>query len=393
MVVGVVSPLALYPAPFTDNCVIVSVDVPVFDNVKFCDFVCPSTTLPKSKLAGETFSPACVPVPLNTIVTGEPALLATVMLPAAFPAEAGANRTARVAVCAGFNVAGAVTPLTLYPAPAATTLLICSAALPVFVNVIFCEALLPAATLPKLRLVGFAVNCPAGAVVPVPLSAMVNGDPVASLATKTLPLAFPAAVGANFALTVALCEGFNVTGVETPLTLKPVPAAITLLILTATVPEFVNIIFCDALLPTDTLEKFRLVGFAVNCPKAAVVPVPLKLMFAVGVLGSLVVRVRPPDTTPAAAGVNVTTTGTVCPALIVFGVAIPLMLNSAPFSVIIETVKSAAPVFPMTKLAAPLEPTLTVPKSSALVFNDNCGCDVVMVPARLTTPGVAPAPP
>lgn len=72
--------------------------VPVLVRVKFCDFVCPSTILPKSKVAGEMLSPGCVPAPLSAIVTGDPALLVTVMVPEALPADAGANFTARVAV-------------------------------------------------------------------------------------------------------------------------------------------------------------------------------------------------------------------------------------------------------------------------------------------------------
>lgn len=45
-VAGVFSPLALYPAPVTVSCAIVSAAVPVLVSVKLCDFVSPSTTLP-----------------------------------------------------------------------------------------------------------------------------------------------------------------------------------------------------------------------------------------------------------------------------------------------------------------------------------------------------------
>ena len=43
------------------------------------------------------------------------------MLPVAFPVAVGANLTASVAVAEGFNVNGAVTPLTLNPVPASVT--------------------------------------------------------------------------------------------------------------------------------------------------------------------------------------------------------------------------------------------------------------------------------
>ena len=77
----------------------------------------------------------------------------------------------------------------------------------------FCEALLPVATLPKFRLVGLVLNWPAAAAVAVPVSAIVNGDPVALLVTVMDTVALPAAVGANFTLSVALCDGLIVAGV------------------------------------------------------------------------------------------------------------------------------------------------------------------------------------
>lgn len=179
----------------------------------------------------------------------------------------------------------------------------------------------------------------------------------------------------------------------TPPTLKPAPAAAMLVICTAIVPEFVKVILCEALLPTDTLENVRLVGLAVNCPTGAVDPVPLSVMVAVGVFGSLLVKVMLPEAGPDAAGVNVTVTGTVCPAIIVFGVAMPVIAKSAPLRVIMEMVKSPVPVLLIAKFAVPLEATVTVPKSREAGFTDNCGCAAVIVPERLTTPGVEPESP
>ena len=347
--------------------------MPVFVSVKFWEIVCPSTTLPKLNVVGETFSPACVPVPFNVIVAEAPALFATVMLPVAFPAAVGANFTASVAVAEGFNVNGAVTPLTLNPAPASVTPVICRAAFPVFVKVMFCEALLPTATLPKLKLFVLAVNCPTGAVVADPDNPIVSGEPAASLATVMLPVAFPVTLGANFTASVAFSDAFSVTGAVTPLTLNPLPAALILVIWTAAVPVFVTVTFCVALLPTDTLEKLKLVGLAVNCPSIAVVPVPDKPIVAVGVFGSLLVIAMLPVTAPAVVGAKLATTGTDWPALIVFGVAIPLIPNSAPFSVITETVKSAPPLLAITRFAVPFWPTVTLPKSTVLGLTEICG--------------------
>ena len=83
-------------------------------------------------------------------------------------------------------------------------LVICTATVPVLVSVMFCEVLLPVDTVPKLKLVGFATNCPVAVVDPVPLRAIVSGDPLALLATVMLPVTAPVAVGANFTARVAV---------------------------------------------------------------------------------------------------------------------------------------------------------------------------------------------
>ena len=64
----------------------------MFVSVIDCDPLFPTWTLPKLTLVGVAVSVACVPVPLNTIVAGEPgALLVMEMLPLALPAVVGAN--------------------------------------------------------------------------------------------------------------------------------------------------------------------------------------------------------------------------------------------------------------------------------------------------------------
>ena len=72
-------------------------------------------------------------------------------------------------------------------------------ALPGFDRVNVCELLVPIMTLEKLALVGVTVN--AGWTL-VPLSEIVAGELEALLATKTLPVTLPVAVGANDTLSV-----------------------------------------------------------------------------------------------------------------------------------------------------------------------------------------------
>lgn len=70
-------------------------------------------------------------------------------------------------------------------------------------------------TLPKLRLEGLAVRSPG--VTPVPVSPTVRGELEASDVIVTLPLADPAAWGANATVKVVLCELASVKGAVMPL--------------------------------------------------------------------------------------------------------------------------------------------------------------------------------
>jgi hypothetical protein len=55
------------------------------------------------------------------------------------------------------------------------------------------------------------------AVTPVPVRAIVAGEPVALLVTVTLPGKLPVVVGLKITLSVVLCVGVSVTGVLAPL--------------------------------------------------------------------------------------------------------------------------------------------------------------------------------
>ncbi len=91
-------------------------------------------------------------------------------------------------------------------------------AVPEFVRVMDLDPLLPTATLPKLTLVGLAESCPCR---PVPLSAMVAGDPGALLLTEMAPEVLPADAGAYCTANVTLTPALIVWGKPSPLTLNP----------------------------------------------------------------------------------------------------------------------------------------------------------------------------
>jgi hypothetical protein len=102
--------------------------------------------------------------------------------------------------------------------------------------------------------------------VALPLKAIVSGEPGALLAIETLPLAAPAAVGANFTVNDALEFALMVWGALSPLMLNPVPVTLAAEIVTEAVPLLVSVIFCVALLPTFTFPKLKLAGLADSCP-------------------------------------------------------------------------------------------------------------------------------
>jgi hypothetical protein len=93
------------------------------------------------------------------MVAGEfVALLATTRLPVTLPADVGSKLAFKVAVCPGARTVPENKPLALKPVPEVLTLEIVTLELPEFVTV---TAIVPpesTSTLPKLRLIGLALN-------------------------------------------------------------------------------------------------------------------------------------------------------------------------------------------------------------------------------------------
>src|SRR6185369_14395212 len=99
------------------------------------------------------------------------------------------------------------------------------AAPPVLLSTSDLVLLLPTCTLPKLRLVGFALIVPGETAVPDRDTVRDGFD--ASLVTVSVPVGVPAAVGANTTLNDVLAPAASVNGAVTPLTLYPAPVADT----------------------------------------------------------------------------------------------------------------------------------------------------------------------
>jgi hypothetical protein len=103
--------VALLPAPMVDDEMLptlkpvpetlipetVTLAVPVFLSVTVCELEAPAVMLPNEMLDGEAATAPCAPVPDSAMVTLG-ALLLTVTLPDALPADVGSNATLSVAV-------------------------------------------------------------------------------------------------------------------------------------------------------------------------------------------------------------------------------------------------------------------------------------------------------
>jgi hypothetical protein len=144
-----------------------------------------------------------------------------VKVPLAAPAAVGAKMALKVVDCPALRVTGMFGPVRLNPLPDAAALDTVIVAPPVFVTPT--ETVLPVftVTLPKLAPLGFAVREPGAS--PVPESARLSGDPVASDTIASVALAAPAAAGAKFTLKGTLWFAASVVGRVSPLTEKPLP--------------------------------------------------------------------------------------------------------------------------------------------------------------------------
>ena len=94
--------------------------------------------------------------------------------------------------------------------------------------------------------------------------------------------------------------------------LKPVPLALTAVMLALPVPEFVMVTFCVALLPTFTVPNATVAGVALMEPWP---PVPLRATVALAVeLPRLAAIETPPVALPPAVGVNLAVKMVLAPA-------------------------------------------------------------------------------
>ena len=208
----------------------------------------------------------CVPVPDKVIVAGEfVALLAMLTLaPLTTPGVVGANVTVNVADWPGVRIVPFDTPMALKPTPATVAPEIVTFAFPLFVTEADCDVLVPSLTLPNARLVGLVTSDKVGDD-PVPVRLIVSGDGVPLVVRLMVPVTAVPDDGVKTALNVALPPAAIVVEVERPVWLKPAPVTVISENVSVAFPLFLRTMGCELLLPTVTVPKLTLVGFAEIC--------------------------------------------------------------------------------------------------------------------------------
>ena len=132
---GVVIPLRVNPVPLAAAAEIVTLEPPVFVIFSVNDWLLPTVTLPKLRLAGlGDRDPAESPVPDRGMLrVGFVPFDVIVTVPLALPAAEGVNVTLKLVLAPAVNVTGVVIPLKVKPVPLTATLEIVTDEPPVFV--------------------------------------------------------------------------------------------------------------------------------------------------------------------------------------------------------------------------------------------------------------------
>lgn len=166
--------------------------------------------------------------------------------------------------------------------------------------------------------------------------------------------------GVKTTLKVNACPGASVRGRVIPVVLKPLPLDVTAEMVTVAVPVLVSVTLCDALLPTVTFPKDRLVGLTLSLRFR---PRPLRET-NVGEFVAALATDTLPDTVFSSAGENWAEKVPVCPGARLRGKATPLMLKPVPLTLAWVTTRFELPVLVRLTVCVLLLPTITSPKAT-----------------------------
>ena len=118
---------------------------------------------------------------------------------------------------------------------------------PAAVSVTVALLLVPTATLPKFKVLVLEASDPAE--TPVPARAIFRYERKSFVAIVMPPLTLPAAVGVKATLKVTLWPLFRLKGRLRPFKANPWPVKVACEMVTAELPEFVNVSYCLWLWP------------------------------------------------------------------------------------------------------------------------------------------------
>ena len=150
------------------------------------------------------------------------ALLVIETLPLSLSAPAGLNCTLNIVLCPAESVMGTPAPTSAKSVPVIPTCEMVTLALPVLVRVTDFAALLPALTLPKLRVLALTESVWVAAVL-LPVRETVDGEELALLTSDKVPVTLPAVCGAKTTVNDVLLPAEMLAGRVRPLMLKPLP--------------------------------------------------------------------------------------------------------------------------------------------------------------------------
>ena len=181
-------------------------------------------------------------VPDNGTATDEfLASLATVSVPLKFPEVFDSNVKSSVTLCALANCTGVLHPVMLNPVPLKETFETVTATFPLFVSVKFCDAVLPALTVPKLTLAG-PTERDRSSLAASPVTGREALTDATLVMIDTVPLKAPLLFGVTSTVSVLLVPGANSVEPEKPLTLTPLPLATTPTTVSEAFPLFNSLI-------------------------------------------------------------------------------------------------------------------------------------------------------
>src|SRR5271154_2902474 len=178
-------------------------------------------------------------------------------------------------LCEADNCTGEFQPVKLKPVPLTATFETVTSVFPVFVNVTFCETVLPVVTVPKPKL-GGPTEIASFALATSPVTGSCAVASAVFVNTETDPVNVPGAFGVNCTVSVLLVPGFSSVEPENPLILKPAPLAMTPVTVKAALPVFESCKVCEACTPTIAEEKLTLEGVTSSrgaSVKAGVLPI------------------------------------------------------------------------------------------------------------------------